>query len=166
MKKKLLSLLFMAFFVSFITKVKAQCDNDVSMCSITIIAGDASSDGWDGSNLQIFQDSILRGTVTVQNGDFDTDTVSIQVCPDSIVLVWNAVGQWNEDCFFEIFDIEEGTTYEYDVVDGEVSKWCVHDFGNVKVTYFEIYEYEERNSKNNTATKTIKNFNFWFDFKK
>lgn len=45
----------------------------------------------------------------------------------------------------EIFDIEEGTTYEYDVVDGEVSKWCVYDFGNVKVTYFEIYEYEERN---------------------
>ena len=50
----------MAFFVSFITKVKAQCDNDASMCSITIIAGDASSDGWDGSNLQIFQDSILH----------------------------------------------------------------------------------------------------------
>ena len=45
----------------------------------------------------------------------------------------------------EIFDIEEGTNYEYDVVDGEVSKWCIHDFGNVKVTYFEIYEYEERN---------------------
>ena len=111
MKKKLLSLLFMAFFVSFITKVKAQCDNDVSMCSITIIAGDASSDGWDGSNLQIFQDSILRGTVTVQNGDFDTDTVSIQVCPDSIILVWNAVGQWNEDCFFEIFDIEGSVIY-------------------------------------------------------
>ena len=45
----------------------------------------------------------------------------------------------------EIFDIEEGTTYEYDVVDGEVSKWCVHDFGDVEVTYFRIYEYEERN---------------------
>ena len=45
----------------------------------------------------------------------------------------------------EIFDIEEGTTYEYDVVDGEVSKWCVHDFGDVEVTYFRIYEYKERN---------------------
>ena len=45
----------------------------------------------------------------------------------------------------EIFDIEEGTTYEYDVVDGEVSKWCVHDFGDVEVTDFRIYEYEERN---------------------
>lgn len=45
----------------------------------------------------------------------------------------------------EIFDIEEGTTYEYDVVDGEVSKWCVHNFGNIEVSYFEIYEYEERN---------------------
>lgn len=45
----------------------------------------------------------------------------------------------------EIFDIEEGTDYEYDVVDGEVSKWCIHDFGNIKVTDFRIYEYEERN---------------------
>ena len=45
----------------------------------------------------------------------------------------------------EIFDIEEGTTYEYDVVDGEVSKWCVHDFGDAEVTDFRIYEYEERN---------------------
>ena len=45
----------------------------------------------------------------------------------------------------EIFDIEEGTTYEYDVVDGEVSKWCVHDFGDVEVADFRIYEYEERN---------------------
>ena len=45
----------------------------------------------------------------------------------------------------EIFDIEEGITYEYDVVDGEVSKWCVYNFGDVKVDYFEIYEYEERN---------------------
>lgn len=45
----------------------------------------------------------------------------------------------------EIFDIEEGTTYEYDVVDGEVSKWCVYNFGNIKVTDFRIYEYEERN---------------------
>ena len=45
----------------------------------------------------------------------------------------------------EIFDIEEGTTYEYDVVDGEVSKWFVHDFGDVEVDDFRIYEYEERN---------------------
>ena len=45
----------------------------------------------------------------------------------------------------EIFDIEEGTNYEYDVIKGEVSKWCVYDFGNVKVTDFWIYEYEERN---------------------
>ena len=45
----------------------------------------------------------------------------------------------------EIFDIEEGTTYEYDVVEGEVSKWCIYDFGDVNVTYFEIYEYEEKN---------------------
>lgn len=45
----------------------------------------------------------------------------------------------------EIFDIEEGTTYEYDVVDSKVSKWCVYDFGNVEVSYFEIYEYEEKN---------------------
>ena len=45
----------------------------------------------------------------------------------------------------KFFDIEEGTTYEYDVVDDEVSKWCVHDFGDVEVTNFRIYEYEERN---------------------
>jgi hypothetical protein len=45
----------------------------------------------------------------------------------------------------KFFDIEKGTTYEYDVVDGEVSKWCVYNFGDVKVDYFEIYEYEERN---------------------
>ena len=45
----------------------------------------------------------------------------------------------------EIFDIEEGIDYEYDVIEGEVSKWCVYDFGNVKVTDFRIYEYEERN---------------------
>ena len=45
----------------------------------------------------------------------------------------------------EIFDIEEGTTYEYDVVEGEVSKNCVYNFGDVKVTNFQIYEYEERN---------------------
>jgi hypothetical protein len=45
----------------------------------------------------------------------------------------------------EIFDIEEGTDYDYDVIDGEVSKWCVYDFGNVKVTDFRIYGYEGRN---------------------
>ncbi len=45
----------------------------------------------------------------------------------------------------EIFDIEEGTTYEYDVVEGEVSKWCVYNFGDVEVTRFRIYEYEKRN---------------------
>ena len=45
----------------------------------------------------------------------------------------------------EIFDIEKGTTYEYDVVDDEVSKWCLYYFGDVKVTYFRIYEYEKIN---------------------
>lgn len=45
----------------------------------------------------------------------------------------------------EIFDIEEGTTYEYDVIEGEVSKWCVYNFGDVEVTRFQIYEYEKRN---------------------
>ena len=109
MKKNLLRLLFMALFVPFITQVKAQCDNNASMCSITIVMGDAIGDGWDGSNLQLYQGTTLRGTATLQNGS--TDTVSIQVCPDSIRLVWNVVGQWNDDCSFELFDADGNSLY-------------------------------------------------------
>ncbi len=109
MKKNLLRLLFMALFVPFVTQVKAQCDNNVSMCSITIVMGDAMDDGWDGSNLQVYQGTTLRGTATLQNGS--VDTVSIQVCPDSIRLVWNVVGQWNDDCSFEVFDADGNSLY-------------------------------------------------------
>lgn len=150
MKKNLLRLLFMALFLPFITQVKAQCDNNAGMCSITIVAGDASFDGWEGSNLQVFQGSILRGTVTVQTGDFDSDTVSMQVCPDSIVLVWNAVGQWNEDCFFEIIDIEGNVIYN--VRSGDLTNTVTGVLDTINVTCPTCTRPQTLISNANTAT--------------
>ena len=109
MKKILLRLLFVALFLPFITQVKAQCNNNESMCFITIVMGDVMGDGWDGSNLQVYQGDSLRGTTTLYSGS--VDTISIQVCPDSIRLVWNVVGQWNEDCYFEVFDADGNSLY-------------------------------------------------------
>lgn len=42
----------------------------------------------------------------------------------------------------DIFDIEEGTNYEYEVVEGSVDKSYVYTFGDTEITEFWFDEYE------------------------
>lgn len=44
----------------------------------------------------------------------------------------------------DVFDIEEGTNYEYDVVENSVEECCIRDFGDVEITEFWVNEYEDK----------------------
>lgn len=70
------------------TKVQAQCDDGVAQCAITIQMTDSYGDGWNGASIQVYQDTILRGTVTC-NGAASEATVNI-CSDDSVRLVWNS----------------------------------------------------------------------------
>lgn len=69
------------------TKVHAQCNDGVAQCSITIQMTDSYGDGWNGNTIQVYQDTILRGTVTLDNGASGEATVNI-CSDDSVRLVW------------------------------------------------------------------------------
>ena len=42
----------------------------------------------------------------------------------------------------DIFDIHDGITYEYEVIEGSVEECCIHDFGDSEIAEFWINEYE------------------------
>ena len=100
MKKILLSLLFAALMVPWVTQSKAQCDNNAAMCPITIEMYDDFGDGWNGASLEIYQDTILRGTVTLSDGAYASEDVN--VCPDSIRLVWVS-GSFDEEITLAVY---------------------------------------------------------------
>ena len=104
MKKLLLSFLFMSLTLPWISRVQAQCTDNASMCAITINVTDSYEDGWDGSQLKIYQRDSLINTVTLANGS--SNSVSMQVCPEPISLEWHPQGSFNDECGFEIINIE------------------------------------------------------------
>lgn len=110
MKKILSTLLFLALFLPFTTKVHSQCTDGASMCSITVNARDSYGDGWgSGAFVKIYQGNILRDSVTVASGSLNS--VTIQVCPDSIRIEWQPGARDNYECYFDIVDIEGNVIY-------------------------------------------------------
>ena len=104
MKKLLLSFLFMSLTLPWISRMQAQCTDNASMCAITINVTDSYGDGWDDSQLKIYQRDSLINTVTLANGS--SNSVSMQVCPEPISLEWHPQGSFNDECGFEIINIE------------------------------------------------------------
>jgi hypothetical protein len=47
----------------FCGHVQAQCPPGESTCLVTVVCGDMFGDGWNGGSLQVWQDTVLRGTV-------------------------------------------------------------------------------------------------------
>ena len=109
MRKILLSLLFLALFVPWTTKTNAQCNNNVDMCPVTVYMQDSYGDGWNGSTLEIYQGSTLRGSATLTAGS--SGSVDIAVCPESIQLVW-ATPRFSDECSFVVVDGTGDTLYQ------------------------------------------------------
>lgn len=81
----MMSLLLTLFF--FFGTGRAQCPPDVAACFITVYCGDMVGDGWNGGVLQVWQDTVLRGSVSLTSGyegEYD-----VPVCAnDTMRFVW------------------------------------------------------------------------------
>ena len=44
----------------------------------------------------------------------------------------------------DIFEIHDGITYEYEVVENSVEECCIRDFGDFEIAEFRISEYERK----------------------
>lgn len=80
-------LLLAVLLLPWASKLNAQCDPGVSMCSISFEMTDSYGDGWNDCTISVYQDTILRGTVTLSSGSSGSATV--EICSnDSVRLVW------------------------------------------------------------------------------
>ena len=73
----------------FCGQVQAQCPLGESTCLVTIECGDMFGDGWNGGALQVWQDTVLRGTVSLSTGY--EGSYHVPVCTgDTMRFVWIA----------------------------------------------------------------------------
>ena len=78
----------------------AQCDPGTESCSITISGTDGYGDGWNGAGINIYQDSILRGTFTVTGS---STTQTFPACSGPVSFSWTD-GTYDNECAFTITD--------------------------------------------------------------
>ena len=66
---------------------KAQCPPGETACFVTVYCGDMIGDGWNGGVLQVWQDTVLRGSVSLASGY--EGQYDVPVCSgDTMRFVW------------------------------------------------------------------------------
>ena len=88
------------------------------MCLVTILCDDMVGDGWNGASLEVWQDTVLRGNVTLTSGY--SGEVEVPVCTgDTVRFVWHS-GPLDYEISFSIAN-GDGTVVLADVMAGELS---------------------------------------------
>ncbi len=116
--RKNLTILLMSmalFLLPSTVHAQIQCDGSES-CSITIEGADSYGDGWDNAAIHIYQDTILRGTFTVESS---TNTATFQVCPDSIRFYFVEAGyHFANEVSFTIYAADGSVIADYSTSSG------------------------------------------------
>ena len=116
--KKQLSFFLLVAAMCVPLAMQAQCPAGSSLCQITYTAADGYGDGWNDASCSVYQDTVLRGAITVTE---QTATGSISICTgDSIVLVWNSGDYDDYECSFSVFNgdglnivtVTDGSVYD------------------------------------------------------
>ena len=88
------------------------------MCLVTILCDDMVGDGWNGASLEVWQDTVLRGDVTLASGY--SGEVEVPVCTgDTVRFVWHS-GPLDYEISFSIAN-GDGTVVLADVMAGDLS---------------------------------------------
>jgi hypothetical protein len=74
--------------MAFCGRVAAQCIGGEAQCHILIEMHDSYGDGWNNGHLYVYQDTMLRGDVTLADGS--NGETQVAVCSDTIVFVWSS----------------------------------------------------------------------------
>ena len=81
-------------------RVQGQCAGGALTCDIRVVLHDSYGDGWNGAALQFYQGSTLRGTATIGSGR--SYEGYMQMCPEDVVLIWQA-GHYDSETSFEVY---------------------------------------------------------------
>ena len=88
------------------------------MCLVSVLCDDMVGDGWNGASLEVWQDSVLRGNVTLTTGY--SGEVEVPVCSDDTVrFVWRS-GLLDYEISFSILN-GDGSVVLADVMAGDLS---------------------------------------------
>ena len=87
-------------------RVAAQCIGGEAQCHILIEMHDSYGDGWNNGHLYVYQDTMLRGDVTLADGS--SGETQVAVCSDTIVFVWSS-GWYDGEITFVVTN-EDGDT--------------------------------------------------------
>ena len=100
----------------------SQCPPGSQACIVTVYCDDMVGDGWNGGMLQVWQDTVLRGTVSLSSGY--EGTYDVIVCSeDSMRFVWIA-GPLDYEVSFSIVN-GDGSVIVSDVMAGGISSGSI-----------------------------------------
>ena len=87
MEKKFRTLSVLLTLILYCGMARAQCPPDQTACFVTVYCGDMMGDGWNGGVLQVWQDTVLRGSVSLASGY--EGQYDVPVCSgDTMRFVW------------------------------------------------------------------------------
>ncbi len=123
MKKRLFfSLLAFVALMGLSFASRAQCPPGSRVCLMTVYCDDMVGDGWNGAALEVWQDTVLRGSVTLSSGY--SGEVEVPVCTnDTVRFVWRS-GPLDYEISFSV-ENGDGSMILSDIMAGDFSNGTI-----------------------------------------